>query len=807
MLNKLIYLILMTASISAAQSGQAIPLFTDGVIKGIVVDSVEGSPLPFANVTLHSTGDSSYLTGTATGTNGEFILSKVTEGDYILKVSYIGYTNKILSGIKIIKDRAEYNAGSVKLYKSVYELSEANVTGDKVSEELHLDKKVINVSQNLNAAGGTALDVLQNQPSVRVDADGTVSLRGSSNFTVLINGKPGVLQGADALRQISANTIENIELITNPSAKYDAQGTAGIININLKKSTDYTLSGIFNANSGTRDKYNGDFTMNYNVNGLNLTAGLDYRENSYFNEQEVDRYSFSADRTVTNSTDLSIRDKRRMYSGRAGVDYTFDPQNSVSISLSSGKVGMLRSISTKVQSSTSDNNVYANTVNSMDVPLVYFNSTLNYIHKFVPDVNDLSFELTYANINLPSDQSTNEYITDSEFNNRNADPKVTLFNNDAIRNEGRGKLVYSHKFSPSSTFETGMQTNIAYRDFDIVNETFDYNSGLFVIDNILTNKFSMWNNVYAGFATYSNELYSFKFQLGLRGEYMYRLLEQQTLNSNYKYEKMDFFPSFSISRKIEEHQVQFSYSRRVNRPNENLLNPYPFYSDSYLTTTGNPKLLPEYINSYELNYQKMFGTVFLGIQTYFRNSNNLVLQEFTVDNNGKMYTTFGNFAKSNTYGSEISGSLSAGIFKFDPSVNIFGSDLSGDVAGLSVDKEFFNWSARLNATVTLTPDTRIQLSGNYFPKIIDAQSEIEPLLMMNATVRQDFMDKKFSVTLQARNFLKTSYMKLRNSGINFNSQIQARNEVPVISLMFTYNFNNFKKNIRQTDNIDIPTGI
>jgi outer membrane receptor protein involved in Fe transport len=808
MKSKLLLFFILITIITAAQSNQVALLSNNGLIKGIVKDAGSENPLQYANITLYRSADSVYITGTSAGTNGEFILPNITIGNYLLKITYMGYASKYVNDIKVINDKPEFNAGIIKLDKEALELGEANVVGEKAGEELHLDKKVINVGQNLTAAGGTALDVLQNQPSVRVDPDGTVYLRGSSNFTVLVNGKPSVLQGADALRQLSANMIDNIELITNPSAKYEAEGSAGIININLKKQTEYSISGIANLNGGTKDKYNGDFTLNYNVNGLNLTGGLDFRDNSFTNNQYIDRTSFASAGITDNNTHLFIKDKRRQYSGRTGMDYNFNDNNSLSLNISSGKIDLSRSLSSKVRNNDFTGTVYAHSINTMDLPIFYLNSSLNYNHKFNPGVNDVMFEVTYSSIDLPSEQLTTEYLTEPAFIYRNADPGRKLFNNDAFRQEGRAKINYTHKINPNSTFETGLQSNINYRTFDILNKFFDWSIPDYIVDNSLTNNFIMKNNVYSAFTTYSNQLYDFKFMLGLRAEYMDRVLEQKTLANNYKYDKLDYFPSLSMSRKIGDHQLQLSYSRRINRPNENLLNPFPFFSDTYLSSAGNPELLPEYINSYELNYQKMFATVFFSAQTYYRNSTNTMLQKFSVDETGRMNTTFGNFAETNTFGSEISSSFSLlKIFRFDPAVNLYGSDLSGDVDGLEVSKKFFNWTARLNTTVTITPDTRFMISGNYFAKIIDAQSEISPFLMMNASLRQDFFEKKLSVTLQARNFLKTAYINVKNKGTNFYSAIEARPEIPVVSLMLSYNFNNFRRPVRPTDNIDVPTGI
>ncbi len=803
----LLIIVLLTAEIMP-QSHHLASAFNNGKVKGVIVDADEGSPLPSANITLHYQNDSSLVNGISSGSDGEFLMNNLSEGKYYLKISYVGYANKFVPNITVSQEHSLYNAGTIKMGKNTVELQEARVLGEKASEELRLDKKVINVSQNINSSGGTALDVLQDQPSIRVDPDGTVYLRGSSDFKLLINGKPSVLQGSDGLKQISANMIDNIEIITNPSAKYDAEGSAGIININLKKQKEYTLSGIVNLNSGTRDKYSGDASVNYNVNGLNLTGGLDYRDNAYFNNQGVDRSLIYDPSSSYNSTKLFIRDKRQQYSGRAGADYMIDKSNSVSLSLSGGSVDVLTTINSEVKDFNANNLNYVFSENIYETPVKYFNSAFNYDHKFVPDVNSIAFEATYTNVSLPNTRNSSEYQTDNSYTARNYDPAKILFNNKADRSEGRVKTNYTQKFGDESSLDFGLQSNFSYRNFNIENQIFDWTAGNYSTDYSLTNKFNFRNNVYAVYTTYTDKLLDFNFMLGLRAEYTDRLLEQKTMDNNFKFAKTDFFPSLNLSRKIGDHQLQFSYSRRINRPNENLLNPFPFYSDSYLTSAGNPHLLPEYINSFELNYQKMLGEVFFSVQTYYRNSNNSVQQTFSLEPNGKMLTTFENFAKTNTYGSEISSSFKIfEMFKLDPAVNLYGTSLKGNIVGMNINKDAFNWTARLNTTLSFDSDTHLQVSGNYFGKINEPQLEIKPFFMLTASIKKELFEKKLSLTLQARNILNTSNLDIISNGNNFNSTIFVHNEVPVVSLIIGYNFNNFKRTNRPSDNIDIKSGL
>jgi outer membrane receptor for ferrienterochelin and colicin len=224
---------------------------------------------------------------------------------------------------------------------------------------------------------------------------------------------------------------------------------------------------------------------------------------------------------------------------------------------------------------------------------------------------------------------------------------------------------------------------------------------------------------------------------------------------------------------------------------------------------GNPHLLPEYINSFELNYQKVFGSVFVSAETYFRNSHNNVNQSFKADSTGSFLVTFENFDLANSYGAEFSSSFSPILWlKLDPAVTMEGSKFKGFLNGLNINSSTFAFSARLNATITFSPDTKIQINGNYYGRQKDAENnDISPFFILTLSMKHDFLDKKLSLTLLARNILTTSYLDLTTTGSNFNGRIQIKQEVPVVSLMVSYNFNNFKKTGKPTDNVEIQTGM
>ncbi len=797
-------LFLLTAGISAAMEYNA----PKGHLKGTIVDSKSSEPVQYANVLLKQVKDSSLVAGTVTGNNGEFILPNIPEGKYYLVVTYIGYKKKTVENITVSQSDQEKTIGAIKLEQQNIEMKETQVTGQKMMEEFKLDKKVINVSQDINSSGGTALDVLQNQPSVRVDADGNISLRGSTSFTVLINGRPGILQGNDALRQIAANTIDKIEIITNPSSKFDAEGAAGIINIELKRSSVYNLSGVANASLGSKDKYSGDFTINNNMGEFRLNGNVNLKRNISYSYQNVTVLSNLQTGIYDGGADMIQRDARNQYDGRLGFEYDLNDKSTISLSANIGRVEFDRDYDWLMNKLDRNINSYSIISNRVNLYANYYNAVFFYNLKMVPKVDELNFEALYTNVNNPTDQYTDEYPTDPNFQNRSLTPSMAAFSNGVTRSEGRMKLDYSHTYGEKSKLESGLQANLNSRTIDNLNKNYSWDSLAWIDDPVYTNNYDFRNNIYAGYIKYNNSISDVDFQLGLRGEYNDRVLTQKTLGKDFKYQKFDLFPSASLSAKIfTDHQIQLSYSRRINRPNDGLLNPYPFWNTSVASIYGNPDLKPEFIDSYELNYQKMIDKTFLSVQTYYRLRTDGILQAINIDQNGKYITIMSNFEQSKTLGAEISSSFTPVVYlRFDPAINLFNYSATGVINNMNVESSQFTWTARLSAMMFFSQDSRIQVLGYYASKQIDPQSAIKAMFILNVTLRQDLFDKKLSLTLQARNLLKTSAYDALTTGNNFTSEMYVRSEIPVVSFNVSYNFNNFKRPAKQTENVDVNYG-
>ncbi len=775
------------------------------IIKGFLVDSKTNKGIEFANIALHKSHEYTVLTCSASGKNGEFIIPNVPAGKYYVKINFIGYKTRILSNIDISTDEKETALGKISMEETAILLNETEVVGNRQLTEYHLDKKVINVKQDIINTGNTALEVMQSQPSVHTNADGNILIRGSASFTVLVDGKPGLLQGSDALRQIPANIIDNIELITNPSSRYDAEGSAGIINIITKKKIESSFSSIINIRKGTNSKINGDFYLSYRNDDYTVYAGGDYAEHSFSIHIDKNMETFGSSGSIFNNTLWDGEAERYMSNFRFGFDYKLDELSNASLNSTIGKIRVHINDYVKVHSFSSLSDDYSYIQSGRSVEPKYYSTALNFSHKFNPDVNEITAEALYGHLDLPKNLLNSDYISDIGFILRSPMPQKYNLGDIGNNDQFRFKINYSQKFNDRANFEIGIQANLFGKKTDVKNEIFDWDSNLWEITIDKTNKFDLRNNVYSAFAQYSDMVFELNYQIGLRAEITDRSLNQLTLNRYYDYNKLDLFPSLSISKKIgSSGNLQFSYSRRINRPSDTQLNPYITYSDSYIIQRGNPNLKPETIGSYELNYQAGIGDFFLSLQTYFKSFSNSIYESSTVDAQNRIETTNSNFGEMTNAGVEISSNYTLlGVVKLSPSINLYNCSRNGKFDNLETKSNDFMWSARLDIASGLSKETPILLVINYSAKQYLEQVEINPAWSFGGGIRQSLFNNKLSITLQAQNLFKmTSESTIRNPKfVFFQNMIMQKN---IISLSLSYNFNNFKKS-NTTSDIEINT--
>ena len=800
MKNVLILLLLILLTVGSAFS-QAAPYGnrsdrTDmpkiGVIKGKIIDADTKTPMEYANIAVYSKRDSKLVTGGIANAAGIFEITELPYGMYYVEAKFIGFEKNIISDIKLLPAKTTIDLGTIELAVSSQKLGAVDVVADRSRIEYKIDKKVINVSKDINAAGGTAVTVLENTPSVDVDIDGNVSLRGSTNFTVLIDGRPSVLTGSDALKQIPSSVIETIEIITNPSVKYDPDGQAGIINIVMKKNVISGINGVLNMNAGTGDKYGTDLTLNYKTKKYNLFFGANWNKNTDHGTMKSTRETYATDTTL--NTFLDNQGKRNQSRGgqqiKAGLDYFLTKNTSVTVSAQLGKFnfdgqggGQLHKYYQPVSVDTfsiQDNNSTRN------------GKTVSADASFLSKLNDtgthkLEGSFTFRNRNGKSSETIDEYLSDANYEKSSTYLSQVVTNDNSKSDDYRMKIDYTLPFGSGKKLEAGAQSRME-------RETEDFNFTNFgVINPNFTSGIKFKDDIHSVYSTFSGNLKSIQYMLGLRGEYNNRSIEDSKVPTPHKLNIFDVFPSAHFSYELaNKNQFMASYSKRINRPDGRDLDPFPNYMNKYAIRTGNPDLKPEYTDSYQLSYIRNFGKSFLSFETFYRSANNLItrLQKQV----GQIsYMTMDNLNRDYSMGGEIMANIEANKWLLiNTSFSLYNYQLKGEVLGVSVDKQSTNYSGKMNVTFKFSPDSRLQLTGNYRGPSVSAQGTQKGMIFTNLSYRQDFMKKKLTATVVMRDVLGTAKFEGSSYGQNFQSNFRMEREHQVVMLTLSYKINNYK---------------
>ncbi|MFN8254982.1 MAG: TonB-dependent receptor [Bacteroidales bacterium] len=810
-MNKKIFILLVSLIVSSGflfSQPTEVPgqMPANGVISGKILDDTD-NPVEYATITIHSLKDSSIVTGGITNNKGEFKFTELKLGAYYMVIKLLGFESKEINPIYLFpKGRGpgqgtEQDFGSIKLSSSSISLNEVNVVADKNHVQYKIDKKVVNVSQDINSASGTAVDVLQNIPSVSVDLDGNVALRGSGSFTVLIDGKPSALEGSEALQAIPANMIENIEIITNPSAKFDPDGAAGIINIILKKRKSLGLNGIVNASVGTNDKYSGSLILNYKIGKFNLTGGFDYRDETRYGSGLTD---VTTTDTSTFPTTFYYNDSygNRNFNNygigfQFGIDYYINDNNTLSLTGRGGNREFNRVSSTNYHTYTNpvSSDVYylRNTDGGFGGNMGNYN--LDFEHKFKKPGQKLNASVNYSSRNGTRLDHSSKYLTDQDFNINDDNPELSKQDQIGPDDEFRYKLDYVSPIGETGSLETGYQgrnsiekENFVYSDYDPLNDAW-------IKDPLKSSDVNFYENIHAVYGTYASKIWGFEYKIGLRTEYFDRLVEQVTMNEEFKMDKFDFFPSAYITRQISKtKQVQVNYSRRINRPGGRQLNPFVDYSDPIRLFQGNPYLQPEYVDSYELNFQNTFKQSFVSIETFYRKTNNLISDVAYSLGGDTILRTFENLNYDNSLGVELNSNLViTKWWRFNASASAYFYQVFGEVEGQNTSNESFNWNLRINNSFNFKTKTRVQLTGFYNGPSANIQGTRKGFFFSNISVRQDMLKDKMSLTLSCQDVFGTG--KFEGTTTTSTQEIYNKfsREARVFSLALTYRLNNFKQ--------------
>jgi outer membrane receptor protein involved in Fe transport len=759
-----------------------------GEISGRVIEAETKQPIEYANIVVFRSSDSTQVTGGISNTEGIFELSSIPPGSYYVNIQFIGFEREIRENISIKRNNLRADLGTIELSAGAISLDNVLIEGQRNPISYQIDKKVIDVNQIPVAMSGTAADVLENVPSVTVDIDGNVSLRGSQNFTVLIDGRPSVIDAQDVLQQIPAGTIENIEIITNPSARYDPEGSSGIINIVLKKTSTTGFGGVSNLNAGLNNKYGGDALFEYRMDNISANFGFDYNNRT---SPGINREERST--TINNLTSFIRRDGdnsrgRRMMGLRGGFEYRFSDSDLLGFG---GRFGDREMIRTSYQnhfqwnSINTEENIFRNN-SRFERGGTFYALNLNYTKRFAERGHQLMSELSFRR-NNSDENSLTELFTEGIL----VDGKRSTEYGPSRNIEAR--LDYTIPFGRALKFDTGYQGQIDFSEDNTGYYQADL-TGNYIFFREFSHQTSSNYDQHALYSILSGGYGNFGYQGGLRAEYSYRSIKVDEFDP-FVVDGIDYFPGIHTSYKLSEgKQLMASYTRRIQRPRGWQLEPYDTWSDANNIRRGNPTLNDELIDSYEFGINTFFGLISLSSEVYYRVSHNKIEHLRSAYAENITLTSFGNVGKDYSLGTEWMANFGmARVWDIRLMGNIYNYRIEGIIFEEAFRRESFNWNTRLNNTFRFGTDTQFQINFAYNSPSVSAQGRREGFLSTDLALRQDLLNRAISMTLQVRNLFGAKYEQT-SSGPDFFSYNYYQRESPMVMFNVRFNINNFRNN-------------
>lgn len=762
-------------------------VFSQYSVTGKIVDKATGQPVDFSNIILYE--KDKYVNSANSNQSGIFKINSIAKGDYKVEVRLIGYTTHKAD----ITVSGNTDMEIIKLSPELFELEGVEVIAKKQQVIYKLDKKIISSDANLITSGGTATDILSKVPSVRVDIDGNISFRGSSGFIIQVNGKPSMFNAAQALQQIPANQIENIEIITTPSARNQTDGDAGIINIITKQQYGEGISGAVNLFVDTYGSRGLDFTLNKKAGEHRFKLGGIYGQRFRKSDFEQEKTTVVTDTVISHSK-----------GPRQGEHYSYilfggwqweRKQTNYYVDLTGGYEGWTNKGDLTYSETVRkvDNSVAYNEYNSKDYYDLYetiYAGSAGFDHKFAKDGHTLKghFYIKYGG-------NAMEQFTSDLFDKNNVRQQGHQAWEDEHRWTIDGRLDYVFPYSSSGRFETGYQYYSYLEDGDYKMEYWNPATGQFDYRDDIYNTFYFQRGLNTVYLLLNERIGKFELQAGVRGEHTHQVLRSSKTWANREENRFEFFPSAHVGYNMNETTgFTISYSRRTNRPQLFFMEPYITFRDYYTAEIGNPDIRPEYINSFELSFKKSFDEQTLQMAVFHRNRTDKIERLRIPYEAGITLDSMANVGKDYSTGFELGLGIKANkVWNFTFNGDIYHYKVENKLNLGGRNESSVNYGFSWNNNLQLTKTTTIQLDGTFIGPTVRTQGRQEGFFYADFGIRQQLFKNRIIAGLSFRNFANTAKYKSNIDTDNLKSHTTILPQYPLITLNIGYVFNNFKQ--------------
>jgi outer membrane receptor protein involved in Fe transport len=772
-----------------------------GLIIGKVIDADTKKPIARATITAHNPETNKLITGGYTDKQGKFTIN-VNNGNYFIEIKFVGYDTIFVRNISITPTKHEHNCGDLSLKLSAIMQKEIQVTAKKEAIEIGLDRKVFNIEQDASNIGGSALDVLANIPSVTVDQDDNVSLRGNSNVKIMIDGRISNMTASEALEQIPSTMISSVELITNPGARYEADGTAGMINIVTTRQREDGLNGMVNLNGGIdqglNPRFNGSISANMNVGKWNFFANISSRIGNRSGESERNRILFNGDDILQTLLQKgNNKGKNLGFRGKIGVDYNFSKQDILTYSFNLGKNKRVSENENTYWVYDKDHTLTEHYTRNEDNESPFgtnLEHILSYKHNFEGKGHELYVDLFYNNYNREglTYYNQNDFVA-PDFTN-------SLFSkqqNISVMNSNSYTAQIDYAVPIGTNFKLEVGGKYSNRNNDIDNHLDDWIDNNWIPQPFSIDKFEYNEQIAAAYITASTKLFNvIKFNAGVRSETT--ILDfNSILNTNLSF-KDNYtlqFPSVYLAYDLNvNHQISANFSSRMRRPNYWDLNPITNYEDPLNLRKGNPELRPESHFMFELGYLMNYDKSTLTATLFHRYSTDGIEMYKEVINGDTTLVMPHNISTSSRTGFEFIFMYKITDFwKADANYSLYSYNIDASNIG-ATEKTAFNWTARFNSQISLLNKfLDFTLTTNIRSKMLRAQGESKGNWNLDAAFRFNF-NQVLALSLRIQDIFNTRQWNMWENipGVLY-SEMNNKFNSRGLTLGLTYKINNYKQ--------------